>query len=150
MLQSNSFTARPFDLGVCADNVSHASLTYDPSQNTDPDYDCSGSAAPSATNADRRDAFQTSGVPTEFSINQNYPNPFNPTTMIEFGVPEAAHVSIKVFNSLGQEMATLVDETRDAGYHTVSFDATELSAGVYLYVMETATYSVTKRMTLLK
>ena len=150
VLQSNSFTVRPFDLGVCADNVSHTSLTYDPSQNTNPDYDCSGSAAAAAVNRERLDAFQTSGIPTEFSLNQNYPNPFNPTTVVEFGVPEAAHVSLKVFNTLGQEMATLVNETRDAGFHTVSFDATDLSAGIYLYVMETEGFSVTKRMILLK
>ena len=89
-------------------------------------------------------------VPTEFSIEQNYPNPFNPTTMINFAMPEAGNVSVKVFNMLGQEVATVVDGVLDAGVHTVSFDAQDLSAGVYLYVMEAGEYTATRRMTLLK
>ena len=148
VLQSDDFFARPSDLGVCASSVSHASLTYDPAQNTDPGYDC-GTSAPSEL-ARQLDRLQVSATPTEFSISQNYPNPFNPTTVIEFSVPKSAHVSVIVYNMLGQEMARLVDEVRDAGIHTVSFDATNLSAGVYLYVMETADFSVTRRMTLMK
>lgn len=91
-----------------------------------------------------------SETPTSFSVAQNYPNPFNPTTMISFDLPEAGPVSIKVYNTLGQEVATLVNEVRDAGQHRVSFNANHLSAGVYLYVMEAANFSETKRMTLLK
>lgn len=148
VLVSDFFTSRPFDLGICVDNVTHATLTYDPSQNADASYDC-GTAAPS----ERTDAFdqlQMASVPTEFAIGQNYPNPFNPTTMIDFAMPVSAHVSIKVYNTLGQEIKTLVDGVRGAGYHTVSFDANDLSNGVYLYVMETGGFAVTKRMTLLK
>ena len=89
-------------------------------------------------------------LPTSFSVDQNYPNPFNPTTMINFALPEAGDVTIKVYNLLGQEMATLVNEVRDAGYHTVAFDASSLSAGVYLYVMEAGDFSESRRMTLLK
>ena len=89
-------------------------------------------------------------VPTEFSIEQNYPNPFNPTTMINFAMPEAGEVSVKVFNMLGQEVATVVNGVLEAGVHTVSFDAQDLSAGVYLYVMESGEYTATRRMTLLK
>ena len=70
--------------------------------------------------------------------------------MINFAMPETAHVSIKVYNLLGQEVATVVNEVRDAGVHTVSFDASELSAGVYLYVMQSGNFMTTNRMTLLK
>jgi len=91
-----------------------------------------------------------SDVPTEFAVDQNYPNPFNPTTMVTYSVPEAAHVSVKVYNMLGQEVATLVNEVRDAGNHNVSFDAAGLTAGVYIYVMESGSFSETRRMTLLK
>lgn len=89
-------------------------------------------------------------VPTQFALEQNYPNPFNPTTMLSFAMPESGHVTLKVYNLLGQEVVTLVNEIRDAGQHSVSFNANDLSAGVYLYVMETGEFSSTKRMTLLK
>lgn len=148
VLQSDNFSGRPSDLGVCASSVTHATLTYDASQNTEPDFDC-GTAAPSKS-SDTRDVLNTSGIPTEFALGQNYPNPFNPTTLIDFAMPATAHVSIKVYNTLGQEIETLVDGTRTAGYHTVSFDSKDMSAGVYLYVMETGATVITKRMTLLK
>ena len=149
VLESNSFSNRPFDLGICADNVTHASLSYDASQNTDASFDCNGGAAP-AKMAETKLDFNTMSVPTEFALGQNYPNPFNPTTMIDFALPEAAHVTIKVYNMLGQEMAILADGVWETGIHTVSFDATDLSNGVYLYVMETPSFTVTKRMTLMK
>ncbi|MBX2819135.1 MAG: T9SS type A sorting domain-containing protein [Rhodothermaceae bacterium] len=103
-----------------------------------------------AANINAADQLIASDVPTEFAVEQNYPNPFNPTTMINFAVPEAGHVSVKVYNMLGQEVASLVNEVRDAGNHTVSFDAAGLTAGVYLYVMESGNFSETRRMTLLK
>ncbi len=148
LLQSDNFVGRPFDLGVCADDVTHATLVYDSAQNTDLGFDCSPAAPSEMTRS--RDILRMEAVPTEFSIGQNYPNPFNPTTLIDYSVPESAYVSIIVYNMLGQEMAVLVNEVRDAGRHTVSFDASKLSNGVYLYVMETANFYVTKRMTFMK
>jgi hypothetical protein len=72
--------------------------------------------------------------PTTFSLDQNYPNPFNPITTIEFSLPEQAHVSLRVFNILGQEVATLIDNTiLDDGRQIIDFDATRLSSGVYFY-----------------
>ncbi|MFK7848680.1 MAG: PKD domain-containing protein [Rhodothermales bacterium] len=137
-------------LDFCVDTITLAGFTYDPGANGDPSWDCGTSAPVSERGDTRRDQLAPQGVPEAFMIEQNYPNPFNPTTLINFGVPESAHVSIKVFNLLGQEVATLVNEVRDAGTHTVAFDATNMSAGVYLYVMQTADFTVTKRMTLLK
>ncbi len=153
IISVGSFPNNQFsNLEFCVDDITLAGYTYDPNANGDPAWDC-GTSAPSggvANNGRSSDQFTTLGIPEEFMIDQNYPNPFNPTTMINFGMPETAHVSIKVYNLLGQEVATLVNEVREAGVHTVSFDASRLSAGVYLYVMQSADYSVTKRMTLLK
>jgi hypothetical protein len=89
-------------------------------------------------------------LPNAFSLKQNYPNPFNPGTQISFTVQQAGNVSIRVYNTLGQEVATLLDGFRDVGTHEVYFDASRLSAGVYLYVMQADGFTATRQMTLLK
>ncbi len=147
-LESDNISSRPFDLGICADDVTHATLTYDPGQNSDPSFDCS-TAAPGAANSGR-DMLEIAGVPTEFAILQNYPNPFNPTTIISYGLPEATDVTVKVYNMLGQVVATLVDGYQAEGRYDVAFNANNLSAGIYLYTIEAGDFHATKRMTLLK
>jgi hypothetical protein len=73
-------------------------------------------------------------MPSVFALNQNYPNPFNPTTYLSLDLPEPALVSLKVYNMLGQEVATLFDdEALDAGTEEIEFDASGFSSGVYLY-----------------
>ena len=89
-------------------------------------------------------------LPKEISLAQNYPNPFNPVTTIRYELPHQSHVSLNVFNYLGQEVATLVDEQESAGYKSVKFDASGLPSGVYLYRLEAGDFSVAKRMTLVK
>lgn len=89
-------------------------------------------------------------LPDHFVLKQNYPNPFNPSTTIAFGLPEKAHVTIEVFNMLGQRIATLVDGERSAGQHLVTFDASNLPGGTYLYRMRTGRFSDTKKLILLK
>lgn len=86
----------------------------------------------------------------EFSLHQNYPNPFNPATRIEYSIQGSGNVSLKVFNTLGQEVATLVDSYKSAGSHYISFDASSLTTGVYFYTLSTPEATSTKKMLLLK
>lgn len=89
-------------------------------------------------------------IPESFSLSHNYPNPFNPSTVITFRVPKAERVRIKVFDLLGREIATLVDERRDAGAYTVTFDGAALASGVYLYQMVAGGFVKTEKMLLQK
>lgn len=86
----------------------------------------------------------------DFKLEQNYPNPFNPVTNIQFTVGNRQFVSLAVYDVLGNEIATLVREEKDAGIHTVQFDASNLSSGSYLYHVKIGSYSETKKMILLK
>lgn len=72
-------------------------------------------------------------LPVKFSLEQNYPNPFNPTTTIQFTLPAASRLTLKLFDILGKELFTLVDEEMETGVHKVLFDATDFASGVYLY-----------------
>jgi hypothetical protein len=89
-------------------------------------------------------------LPTEFNLAQNYPNPFNPTTIINYQLPSNSHVVLKVYNMLGQEAATLVNEKREAGKHTVEFDASRLTSGVYFYRIQAGSFTQTKKLLLLR
>ncbi|MBO6536027.1 MAG: T9SS type A sorting domain-containing protein [Balneolaceae bacterium] len=89
--------------------------------------------------------------PVAISLDQNYPNPFNPSTNISFALPSTQKVTLKVYDMLGREVATLINnQTVSAGQQTVSFDASGLSSGVYIYQLVGANASITKRMTLIK
>ena len=89
-------------------------------------------------------------LPTAFSLEQNYPNPFNPSTSIGWSQPQAAQVSLSVYNMLGQKVATLVDDFRPAGIHEIRLDALNWTSGVYVYVLEAGGKTFTQRMVLLK
>jgi len=89
-------------------------------------------------------------TPKEFALMQNYPNPFNPTTMISYQIPAGNTVSLKVFDAIGREVATLLNETKDAGSYSVNFDASKLSSGVYIYRLESGSFVSTKKLILMK
>ena len=88
--------------------------------------------------------------PTTFTLEQNYPNPFNPSTTLEYNLPVGAHVKIRVYNMLGQEVTTLVNEYQGAGKHRKIFNGMELSSGSYFYIFESDGYREMGRMLLLK
>lgn len=89
-------------------------------------------------------------ISSDFKLEQNYPNPFNPTTTISFFIPKKDFVILKVFNSLGQEVKTLVNEEKFAGNYEVIFNAVDFPSGVYFYKLQTLNYIETKKMTFLK
>ena len=89
-------------------------------------------------------------VPTDYALEQNFPNPFNPSTTIKFSIPEAGMVKLTVYNLLGQEVKTLVDEQRQAGSYTELFNASGLNSGVYFYELRVNEFVITKKMQLLK
>lgn len=89
-------------------------------------------------------------IPAVFSLNQNYPNPFNPSTRIAYGLPKDANVSLRVYNTLGQEVAVLQNGVQDAGYHEVIFDATRLGSGVYFYRIQAGTFVESMKLLLLR
>ncbi len=89
-------------------------------------------------------------IPEDFSLLQNYPNPFNPTTTINYQLPTNSVVALKVYDVLGREMATLVNERQSVGSHSVRFDANNLPSGVYFYRLDAGTYHDTKKLVLLK
>jgi hypothetical protein len=86
----------------------------------------------------------------DFTLYQNYPNPFNPSTTIKYQIPNSSKVLLKVYNILGKEIATLVNETKEAGTHSVNFDASSLASGVYIYKISSNESVQTKRMILVK
>jgi len=88
--------------------------------------------------------------PNEFKLYDNYPNPFNPTTIIRYAIPEASFTSIKIYNGLGKEVSTLVNETKTAGTYEVEFNASDLSSGVYFYTLQAGSFKETKKMILTK
>ncbi len=88
--------------------------------------------------------------PTQYSLKQNYPNPFNPTTIIEYSIPYEGNVKIIIYNSLGQEVQTPVNNYTQAGNYRVNFDATTLPSGIYYYRLNADNYSSVKKMILLK
>jgi hypothetical protein len=89
-------------------------------------------------------------TPSDFSLSQNYPNPFNPTTEINYSIPAFRNVVIKVYDVLGKEVATLVNEEKPAGSYEVQFDASKLSSGIYLYKLQAGSFVKTKKMILMK
>ena len=89
-------------------------------------------------------------TPKDYKLEQNYPNPFNPITIISYSIPTASNVTLKVFDVLGNFIATLVDQKQVAGSYKINFDGSELSNGVYIYKIQTGNFIAVKKMSLLK
>ena len=89
-------------------------------------------------------------IPSDFELSQNYPNPFNPSTKIEFSIPKAGNYSLSVYNLLGQEVASLIDGQLNSGVHRATFDASNLSSGIYIYRLTGNNVNMMKKMILLK
>jgi flagellar hook assembly protein FlgD len=94
-------------------------------------------------------------MPEKFTIHQNYPNPFNPVTTLRYELPEQTHVNITIYDMLGRKVKTLINQTQDAGYRSVIWEATNdygkpVSAGIYLYQIQAGEYNSTQKMVLLK
>ena len=89
-------------------------------------------------------------VPREINLLQNYPNPFNPVTDIKFTLPEAARVTLRVYNIIGQEVVSLVNGVEEAGFHSVKFEGSNLPSGTYIYRLQAGSFVQTKKMVLLK
>ncbi len=90
------------------------------------------------------------GIPQNFRLFQNYPNPFNPSTNIKYNLPKEGNVSLKVFNVLGKEVRTLVNEFEQAGTYNISFNAFELPSGIYFYRLTSGNFTQVKKLVLLK
>jgi alpha-tubulin suppressor-like RCC1 family protein len=89
-------------------------------------------------------------IPTEFTLSQNYPNPFNPSTIIKYSLPKSQMVTLRVYNIIGQVVATLISAHQNAGYYDVNFNADHLTSGVYFYVLRTDNFTLVHKMLLLK
>jgi len=100
-------------------------------------------------------SIESEGVPNEFALHENYPNPFNPTTQIRFDLPEMSNVTLTIYNMIGQKIKSFTMQSAPAGYHSLTWNATNdlgapVSAGVYLYQLQTEGFIKTKKMILLK
>lgn len=89
-------------------------------------------------------------IPDEFSLEQNYPNPFNPSTTIKYSIPNSGFVTLKVYDIIGNELVTLVDEERSPGSYEVSFNASDYASGIYIYALRADGFTQTKKMMLIK
>ena len=91
-----------------------------------------------------------SNIPVAFELKQNFPNPFNPATTINYSIPQSGFVTIKLYDILGRQVATLVNDNKPAGNYSAKFDGSKLVSGVYFYRMEAGSFSQTKKLLLLK
>ena len=89
-------------------------------------------------------------VPRYFQLSQNYPNPFNPITIINYSIPQASYITLKIYNVLGKEITTLVNEEKLPGNYKVEFNGSNLSSGIYFYRIRAGNFTATKKLVILK
>ena len=110
---------------------------------------------PGITNTQELRSYINIIIPNQYTFHQNYPNPFNPVTTLRYDLPENSHVNITIYDMLGRQVKNLINQTQDAGYRSVRWNATDdygkpVSAGIYLYQIQAGEYMQTKKMVLLK
>jgi hypothetical protein len=98
---------------------------------------------------------ETKSTPTEFVLSQNYPNPFNPETEICFQLPEDVHVTLSIYNMLGQRVCTLIDKQKQTGYHSIKWNGKDdfggtVASGLYLYVIQAGNFNDVKKMVMMQ
>ncbi len=93
---------------------------------------------------------ENGSLPTEYELSQNYPNPFNPSTLISFSLPTEGMTTLKIYDAIGREVVTLVNEMKNAGTYTYEFNARNLSSGIYIYSLNSSDFNMTKKMLLIK
>ena len=138
-----STSAAGMTWGYYTDNSTGCTMTGGSAQSTRPNV-CFHVIVPTNINPNG------SSIPTVYSLSQNYPNPFNPVTKINFALPKQGFVTLKIYDVLGREIRSLVNEVKSAGNYSVDFNASEYSSGVYFYRLETEGFSDIKRMVLIK
>jgi hypothetical protein len=89
-------------------------------------------------------------TPLDFTLEQNYPNPFNPSTKIKYSIPETGNIKLAIYNSVGEEVAVLINEMMNAGFYEIEFNATTLPSGIYFYQLQAGSFVETKKMILMK
>ncbi|MCA1803103.1 MAG: T9SS type A sorting domain-containing protein [Rhodothermaceae bacterium] len=109
-----------------------------------------GSEPEAVTTVQVPTSIERTDLPAEFSLSQNYPNPFNPSTVIRFGLPEAADVRLEVFDLAGRRVSVLTNGSRSAGWHTVAFEGSALSSGVYVYRLQAGDFVQSRKLVLVK
>ena len=140
-IQPNTIATCSLDVNV---QIPELLVDIDGDGNTDSTY------YPVIITAIENDESPTVLLPTQYELFNCFPNPFNPTTNISYSIPELSNVTLKVYDILGNEITTLVNEQKSPGLYTVQFDSKNLSSGIYFYTLQTKTYSATKKMILLK
>ena len=136
------FTLKPLVGAIPSDATDHFIYAMD--------NNAAGFPSGSATIDAATSVGENGGLPQEFGLMQNYPNPFNPSTVIRFNLPESEKVTLKVYNAIGVEVFTLVEDELQAGFHKITLDASNLPAGLYLYRLRAGDFTDVKKMLFVK
>jgi hypothetical protein len=94
--------------------------------------------------------YSSEGIVRDYDLSQNYPNPFNPSTIINYQIPQDGFVTLKIYDILGKEVKTLVNEQKTIGRYKVKFDASDLASGIYIYQLKVNEFVLSKKMLLVK
>ncbi|MFZ2325184.1 MAG: T9SS type A sorting domain-containing protein, partial [Ignavibacteriaceae bacterium] len=98
----------------------------------------------------KQDGIDESEIPDKYALDQNYPNPFNPSTTIKYQLPQDGFVTLKIYDILGKEIIALINEEKPAGKYEVNFNASQLASGVYIYKLQSGSFTASKKLMLLK